>query len=345
MQPSIVAPDTALEPVIRQRIDQKTKPPGSLGRLESLALQIALIQQTVEPTLRQPQMIVFAGDHGAARAGVSAFPQDVTWQMVENFLAGGAAISVFCRQMSLGLTVVDAGVNHDFGLRPGLVDAKIAHGTENYIERPAMTLEQARTALERGRELGHALAKNGCNVVGFGEMGIGNTASASLITHCITGVELPTVIGPGTGLDGSGLARKRALLSRAITRAGWPAEPTHLLSEFGGFEIAMMAGAMIGAAERGMTLIIDGFIVNSALLVAHVLAPDILAYCVFAHRSQEPGHRAQLEHLGVEPLMDLDLRLGEGTGAALAFPLLQASVAFLNEMASFESAGVTNKNG
>ncbi|MBI1905256.1 MAG: nicotinate-nucleotide--dimethylbenzimidazole phosphoribosyltransferase [Rhodocyclales bacterium] len=337
----IAPPDRALQPALQQRIDQKTKPPGALGRIEALALQIGLIQQTLSPTLRQPHLMVFAGDHGAARAGVSAFPQEVTWQMVENFLAGGAAINVFCRLLGLDLSVIDAGVNHDFGPRPGLIDAKIGHGTANYLETAAMSTDDADRGMRRGRELAHGLAGNGCNVLGFGEMGIGNTAAASLLTHCLTDADLASVTGRGTGLDDAGLARKRGLLEQAVARGGRHRDPLAALAEYGGHEIAMMAGAMLGAAERRMLLLIDGFIVTSALLVAHAMNPAILAYCVFAHRSEEPGHTVQLAHLGATPLMELDLRLGEGTGAALAYPLVQAAVAFVNEMASFESAGVS----
>jgi nicotinate-nucleotide--dimethylbenzimidazole phosphoribosyltransferase len=340
---AIARPDQALAAPLQQRIDTKTKPLGALGRLEALARQIGLIQQTVTPELRQPHMLVFAGDHGAAKAGVSAYPQDVTWQMVENFLAGGAAINVFARQMGMDLSVVDAGVAHDFGTRPGLIDAKIAAGTANYLETPAMDAARRDAAIARGRELALTLASQGCNVIGFGEMGIGNTAAASLLTHCLTCAELDIVIGRGTGLDDAGLARKRALLSRAVSRGGRPSDPLAALAEYGGFEIAMMAGAMLGAAEARMLLLIDGFIVTSALLVAHRLAPSILDYCVFAHRSDEAGHRVQLAHLNAEPLVQLDLRLGEGTGAALVYPLVQAAVNFLNEMASFESAGVAGK--
>ena len=343
MHYTLIRPDRGLAPALQQRIDTKTKPLGALGRLEALALQIGLIQQTLEPELRQPHVMVFAGDHGAARAGVSAYPQDVTWQMVENFLAGGAAINVFARQAGIGLSVVDAGVAHDFGPRPGLIAAKVAPGTANYLEAPAMDAAQRNAALAHGRELALGLAGTGCNVVGFGEMGIGNTAAASLLTHCLTGADLATVIGRGTGLDDAGLARKRELLAHAVARGGRPADPLDALAQYGGFEIAMMAGAMLGAAEARMVLLIDGFIVTSALLVAHALAPAVLDYCVFAHRSQEPGHAVQFDHLGAEPLVQLDLRLGEGTGAALAYPLVQAAVNFLNEMASFESAGVSGK--
>lgn len=338
---AISEPDPAWAPRLQARIDGKTKPVGALGRLERLALQVGLIQGRTDPHLTAPHILVCAGDHGAARAGISAYPQDVTWQMVENFLAGGAAINVFTRQMGLGLTVVDAGVAHEFGPRTGLVDAKIAPGTANYLEAPAMSAPQRDDALARGRALAHQLAEGGCNALGFGEMGIGNTASASLLTHCLTGASLAEVVGRGTGLDDAGLARKRQLLEQALARGGHPADPLDLLAEYGGFEIAMLAGAMLGAAERRMLLLIDGFIVTAALLVAHALAPSILPYCIFAHRSQEPGHQRQMTFLGAEPLMQLDLRLGEGTGAALAWPLVQAAVNFLSDMASFESAGVS----
>ena len=334
---------TELAARLQHLLDNKTKPVGSLGQIERLAQRIGLILGSEAPELRDPQLVVFAGDHGLAARGVSAYPSDVTWQMVENFLAGGAAINVFARQMGMGLTVVDAGVAHDFGTRPGLVNAKVAPGTANYLEEPAMSAAQRDAALTRGRELAQNLAANGCTVVGFGEMGIGNTAAASLLTHCLTGAELNGVIGRGTGHDDAGMERKRALLARAIARGGRPADPLAALAEYGGFEIAMMAGAMLGAAEAKMVLLIDGFIVTSALLVAHALAPEILDYCVFAHRSNEAGHVVQLARLGIEPLVQLDLRLGEGTGAALAYPLVQAAVNFMNEMASFESAGVAGK--
>jgi nicotinate-nucleotide--dimethylbenzimidazole phosphoribosyltransferase len=344
---NITAPDQGLAAALQQKIDQKTKPLGALGLLESTAKKIGLIQQRLDPEFGQPYLLVFAGDHGAAKAGVSAYPQDVTWQMVENFLAGGAAINVFARQNEMHLAIIDAGVAHDFGKRPGLIDAKVAFGTANYLEQAAMSAEQCAQAIARGAEISRNLASNGCNVVGFGEMGIGNTAAASLITHCLTGTPLAECIGRGTGLDDAGLARKQGLLEQVLQRyraAGGSNEPQAVLAEFGGFEIAMMAGAMLGAAEQKMTLLIDGFIVGAAALVAARLAPALLDYCVFCHRSAEPGHRAQLQALQAEPLLDLGLRLGEGTGAALAFPLVQAAANFLNEMASFASAGVAEKS-
>jgi nicotinate-nucleotide--dimethylbenzimidazole phosphoribosyltransferase len=344
--------DRTLAPALQAKIDGKTKPLGALGRLESLALQLGLIQQSLAPQIRQPHILVCAGDHGAAKAGISAYPQDVTWQMVENFLAGGAAINVLARQADAQLIVADAGVAHDFGSRDGLLEAKIpagthsagAGGTANYLEGPAMSAAQCAQALANGAAVVQRLAAMGCNTLGFGEMGIGNTASASLLTHCLTGLPLAEVVGRGTGLDDAGLERKRALLMQALNN--WPERndaPLDVLARFGGFEIAMLSGAMLAAAEAGMVLLIDGFIVTSALLVATRIAPQILDYCVFSHRSSEAGHRLQLDWLKTSPLLDLDLRLGEGTGAALALPLLRAACAFLNEMASFESAGVSQK--
>ncbi|EXI75623.1 MAG TPA: nicotinate-nucleotide--dimethylbenzimidazole phosphoribosyltransferase [Candidatus Accumulibacter phosphatis] len=332
-------------PGLQARIDGKTKPPGSLGELERLALQIGMIQQSLTPRLEQPQMLVFAGDHGAALAGVSAYPQEVTWQMVMNFLAGGAAINVFARHNGLQLQVVDAGVAHDFGARSGLIDAKIAFGTRNYLVQPAMTREQRDQALGRGAAIVDRLADQGCRVIAFGEMGIGNTAAASLLTHQLTGAPLADCVGRGTGLDDAGLERKQRLLAQAASRASLPptAGALDVLAEFGGFEIAMMSGAMLAAAAHRMVLLIDGFIVTSALLVAARHAPTIRDYCIFCHCSAEAGHRAQLRALDAEPLLDLGLRLGEGTGAALAWPLVRAAAAFLNEMASFAAAGVSEQ--
>jgi len=340
----IVGVDRSLAPALQDRIDRKTKPLGALGRLETLALHLGLIQNRLNPSLRNPHLLVCAGDHGAARAGVSAYPQDVTWQMVENFLAGGAAINVLARQAGMSLVVADAGVNHEFGRRDALVDAKIGPGTASYLDGPAMSARQCELAMAQGADLTRRLAAGGCNVLGLGEMGIGNTASASLLTHCLTGLPLRECVGRGTGLDDQGLARKRELLSQAL--ASWSERDEQalaVLARFGGFEIAMLTGAMLAAAEAGMIVLVDGFIVTSAVLVAHRLHPAVLDYCVFAHCSHEAGHRGQLEFLNVDPLLDLGLRLGEGTGAALAYPLLRAACALLEEMASFESARVSGR--
>ncbi|MDR2031598.1 MAG: nicotinate-nucleotide--dimethylbenzimidazole phosphoribosyltransferase [Azoarcus sp.] len=346
----ISPPDPALAPALRQKIDSKTKPPHSLGRLEELAFQIGMARRSLTPKLARPRMLVFAGDHGAAKAGVSAYPQEVTWQMVRNFLAGGAAINAFCKTAGLALTVVDAGVAHDFSdasAHPDFIAAKVAPGTANYLEQPAMRRDEMAMAIARGAALARRLGAEACNVLGFGEMGIGNTASAALIAHALTGAPLADCTGRGTGLDNAGLAKKRALLARAAARAGLPAgraDPLDALAEFGGFEIAMMTGAMLAGAESGMLLLIDGFIVSAAALIAARLYPALPAYCVFCHRSAEPGHGAVLAAMDAVPLLDLGLRLGEGTGAALAWPLVAAAVAFLNDMASFSDAGVAEKS-
>lgn len=360
-------PDPRFDDALAAKIDAKTKPPGSLGRIEQLAFQIGRVRGSLTPTLKKPHIVVCAGDHGAAKAGLSAYPQEVTWQMVENFLAGGAAINVFARANGLELLVVDCGVAHEFGTRPGLIDAKQAAGavsvqanvsaanvmpepkvgaggTASYLTGAAMTAEQCATALTRGAEIVARLADAGCEVVGFGEMGIGNTASAALITHCLTDAPLADCVGRGTGLDDAGLLRKRALLQQALDL--WPDrndDPLAVLARYGGFEIATMAGGMLEAARRGMLVLVDGFISGAAALVAARIAPAFPDYAVFSHLSQEPGHRRQLDALGVEPVLDLDLRLGEGTGAALVWPLVKCACAMLNEMASFASAGVAEK--
>jgi nicotinate-nucleotide--dimethylbenzimidazole phosphoribosyltransferase len=350
----IAALDRGMAVDLQRKIDQKTKPLGALGRLESLALQLGLIQRSLAPRIANPHVLVCAGDHGAAKAGVSAFPQEVTWQMVENFLAGGAAINVLAEQAGMRLVVADAGVAHEFGPRDNLVDVKVgASGTANYLDGAAMSDAECATAMANGAKLAREFAGAGCNVLAFGEMGIGNTASASLITHCITRLPLADCVGRGTGLDDAGLERKRVLLAQALS--AWPERPAphaasgedalRVLARFGGFEIAMLAGAMQAAAEARMTLLIDGFIVTSALLVAARVSPAILDYCVYAHCSNEAGHRRQLDWLKGRPLLDMGLRLGEGTGAALALPLLNAACAFMNEMASFESAGDSEKTG
>ncbi|MEZ0236919.1 MAG: nicotinate-nucleotide--dimethylbenzimidazole phosphoribosyltransferase [Methylophilaceae bacterium] len=346
-----VAIDISINPLpddikrqLQSKVDGKTKPLGALGRLERLALQVGQIQGTLSPKLVKPVMLVFAGDHGVATAGVSPFPQEVTRQMVLNFLGGGAAINVFARQNGIAVRVVDAGVNYDFGDVEGLIDAKIGLGTRNFLEGAAMTREECEAAISRGAVLAAQEIAQGTNVLGFGEMGIGNTSSAAIITSKICGLPLAQCVGRGTGLDHDGLQKKQSILAEAVARHGAASDPLDVLAAFGGFEIAMMAGAMLGAAQRGALLLIDGYIATSALLVAASLQPAIKDYCVFAHESGEPGHARQLAWLGVEPLLSLDMRLGEGTGAALAYPLVQAAVNFLNEMASFESAGVSGRS-
>lgn len=321
-------------------IDNKTKPPGSLGMLEDLAHQLGMIQQTAQPQIIDPALIVFAADHGIVEEGISAYPQSVTWQMVENFLAGGAAINVFARQNGCALHIVDAGVKHDFGRRDGLLDRKIASGTRNFAREPAMTAEQCERAMQHGAEL---VATIKGNVLGFGEMGIGNTTSAAAVMHALTALPAADCVGAGTGLSNDGIRLKQQVVEAAVARHAAARAPLAVLAAFGGFEIAMIAGAMLAAAQRRMVLLIDGFIITSALLVAARLQPAILDYCVFAHCSDEHGHAKLLAELKAEPILHMGLRLGEGTGSVLALPMLHAAVNFLCEMATFESAAVSSK--
>jgi nicotinate-nucleotide--dimethylbenzimidazole phosphoribosyltransferase len=344
MKFNISLPDQALKSALRDKINQKTKPLGALGQLETLALQVGLIQQSLSPKLACPTLLVFAGDHGIVASGVSPYPQAVTAQMVLNFLQGGAAINVFSRQNKMRLRVVDAGVNYDFEAHVDLTHAKIGLGTKNFLYEPAMTLMQCEQAIETGAELVRKEARSGCNVFGFGEMGIGNTSSASCLMSVYCDLPLAKCVGRGTGLDDAGLAQKQAVLERALDCQQLNlGTPLQVLATFGGFEIAMMTGAMLSAAEQKAVLLIDGFIATTALLAAYKLQPEILQYCVFSHCSGEAGHRKMLQYLGVSPLLDMGLRLGEGTGAALSYPLVQGAVNFLNEMASFESAGVSSR--
>jgi nicotinate-nucleotide--dimethylbenzimidazole phosphoribosyltransferase len=343
--------DSTLKSALQQKIDYKTKPIGALGTLEAIALQVGLVQKTLNPQLSQPTMLVFAADHGIANSGVSPYPQAVTAQMVLNFLRGGAAINVFAKQNNFKLRVIDAGVNHVFDAHPDLVDtrdlidAKVAMGTANYLKQPAMSVVQCELALTRGADIAQTEIESGCNVIAFGEMGIGNTSSASCLMSVLCNLPITQCVGRGTGLDDAGLTKKTEILQQAIKfHALNGKDAMQVLATFGGFEIAMMVGAMLIAAQQKTILLIDGFIASSALLVAAKLQPNILDYCIFAHCSDEHAHRQMLSYLGVKPLLDLGLRLGEGTGAVLAYPLVQAAVNFLNEMASFESAGVSEKN-
>ena len=343
--PAISFPDEALATAIQHAIDFKTKPLGALGQLETLARQVALVQQTLRPELRRPHILVFAADHGITAEGVSPFPAEVTQQMVRNFAAGGAAINVFCRVANIDLQVIDAGTLGSFADLPAVIDRKIAPGTRNFRHEPAMSAAECAAALQAGAAQVDAVAATSCNVVGFGEMGIGNTSAAAVLLHQLTGRPLAECVGRGTGLDDAGLAHKLAVLTAAV--AAHPtitgADPLAVLATFGGFELAQMCGAALRAAELKMVVLVDGFIASAAVLVACRLAPAVRAYCVFCHESAEAGHRHLLTELDATPLLGLGLRLGEGTGCALAYPLVQAAVAFLCDMASFESAGVSEK--
>jgi len=330
----------ALAARLQHLLDNKTKPLGSLGQIERLAQRMGLILGTEAPVLREPQLVVFAGDHGLAARGVSAYPSDVTWQMVENFFAGGAAVSVLARQHGIGLTVVDCGVRHDFAPRPGLVIAKLGPGTADALQGPAMTSAQCQAALANGAALVQELPGN---ALLLGEMGIGNTSAASLLMSRLTGLDIADCTGAGTGLDAAAVQRKIGILRAVLERHAQAQAPLDALAALGGFEIATMVGAVLQAAAERRVIVVDGFIATSAVLVASHLQPAVLQRCVYAHRSGERGHALMLAHLKAEPLLDLGLRLGEGSGAALAWPLLQSACAILREMASFESAGVSRQ--
>jgi nicotinate-nucleotide--dimethylbenzimidazole phosphoribosyltransferase len=329
---------------LQHTIDQKTKPLGALGRLERLALRIGQIQNTLKPSLNNPTVIVFAGDHGITAEGVSAYPQEVTRQMVLNFLAGGAAINVFARQHNLNLYVVDAGVNAELPEHPQLLNRKVAPGTRNFRYEPAMTIEQCEQAIKSGSEVVRQMHDSGCNIIVFGEMGIGNTSSATALLSLLGNIPVEQCVGRGAGLDDAGLTNKKQVLHKAIRHHAIASDPFRALATYGGFEIAMMCGAFLQAAAKRMIILVDGFIVTSALLVASHMYPAVLDYCIFGHLSEEPGHRKMLELLNADPLLHLDMRLGEGTGATLAYSLVESAVRFLNEMASFESAGVSTKD-
>ncbi len=347
---SIEMPNKSLEKDIQFNIDHKTKPLGSLGRLEEITLQIALIQQTQSPKLVSPHLVVFAADHGIAgagvNAGVSAFPQEVTYQMVLNFLNGGAAINVFAKQNNINLIVVDAGVNYDFAKHESLINAKIAKQTANYLTNKAITSEQLEHCLTQGAQIVANIHAKGCNVIGFGEMGIANTSSAAILMSICCKSLIENCVGRGTGLSDEQLENKIQVLRKAILHHNLDNETATLeeiLMAFGGFEIAMMCGAMLKAAELKMVVLVDGFIATAAFLVAHHKEPLVKEYAIFTHQSDEQGHKKMLDFLKVKPILNLNMRLGEGTGCAMAYPIINAAANFLTEMASFGSAGVSEK--
>lgn len=334
----------ALEGRAKHKIDFKTKPLGSLGVIEDIALKMALIQDTLDPVIRGKRMFVFAGDHGVTAEGVSAFPAAVTPQMVMNFLAGGAAINVFCRHGGIDIGIVDMGVNYDFGGVKGLIDKKVANGTKNFFRENAMSEAEAVKALENGIAVfTEAYAASPFGIVGVGDMGIGNTSAASAIIAAITGASAADVTGRGTGVDDTGLSHKTDIIAQALTARKPDAKNAlDVLMKVGGFEIAGIAGCVLAAAAHRVPVVLDGIISTAGGLIAHTFAPSVSDYLFSAHRSVEKGQALALKRMGVSPLLDFNLRLGEGTGAALAIPVIDAACAIMREMASFESAGVTN---
>ncbi|TBR38259.1 nicotinate-nucleotide--dimethylbenzimidazole phosphoribosyltransferase [Marinomonas agarivorans] len=347
---------TELKATLQDKIDNKTKPLGSLGQLEHIALQLGCIQNSLHPEIKRPAMIVFAADHGVVKQGVSAFPQEVTQQMLANFVAGGAAVSVFCQQHEVSLRVVDVGVKG--AVMPSVVashlfaDRKVANGTEDFSQTSAMTSQQYEQAIQAGIDEVDAIRETGTNLVMFGEMGIGNTTTAASLMACLTGLPPEQCVGPGTGLTSAGVNHKAHIV--ALTQQRIEKRFTNnllkdlpagtLAQECGGFEIVAMAGAMLRAAECHMAFVVDGFICSAALLLATKINDKVKQFAIFAHESHETAHKLLLDYLAVKPLLTLNLRLGEGSGAILAFPIIQSAVSFLNNMASFESAAVSNKS-
>ena len=332
-QPIDISPlDQGLAAAIRARIDGKAKPPGSLGRIEDLAVQLGLIAHPADPRGGNAVLLVFAGDHGLTEEGVSRYPSSVTVAMVKTYLAGRASANAFAAASDVGIRVVDAGVAADLPVHPNLIRAKIRMGTANAAREPAMTIQQAHDALAKGSALAIAEIATGADIIALGEMGIGNTASSALLVHRLAPAPLDECIGVGAGQDDPGMARKRAAIAKAAARND-ARSPLDVLSEFGGLEIAMMAGAILGAASKRRPVVIDGFISSAAALVAIRLCPAAHDYCVFAHRSAEKGHDIVLAAFGAKPLLDLGLRLGEGTGALLAVPLVRAAARLLTDVA------------
>ncbi|WP_321516200.1 nicotinate-nucleotide--dimethylbenzimidazole phosphoribosyltransferase [Marinifilum fragile] len=326
---------------LQEKIDTKTKPIGSLGMLEKIAFQLGKIQNSLNPEINNPNVVVFAGDHGIADDGVSFYPKSVSYQMLYNYMEGGAASTVFAKQHGIKFNVVDAGIDHDFDPSLPIINRKLAYGTKNYRLEPAMTKEQCLEGIKRGAEVIEEIHQNGCNFIIFGEKGIGNTSSASLILSLLGDIPLEECVGRGTGLDKEGVKSKFDLLNEGLSKYNKSNDPIDVLTHFGGFEIVMIVGAMLKAAELKMTLLIDGFIITSALLAAFKINPKVKDYCLFAHKSNEQAHIKMLNIIGGEPILDIGMRLGEATGAMVCYPLIKSAAQFMNEMASFQDAGVS----
>lgn len=337
--------DQAAMDAARQRQDMLTKPQGSLGRLETLSIQIAGITAQPLPALPHKVITTMAADHGVVAEGVSAFPQDVTWQMVANFLHGGAAINVLARQVGARVVVVDMGVARDLTPHPQLIIKKIDYGTRDFAQGPAMSRAQAEQALLAGAEVVAVELERGLDILGTGEMGIGNTTPSAAIAAVFTARDPLEVVGRGTGLDEEGVRHKAEVVQRGLTlNQPDPDDALDVLAKVGGFEIAGLAGAMLAAAAHRKPVLVDGFISTAAAMIAVGLAPQVRPFLIASHRSQEQGHRLMLDWLGLDPLLDLDLRLGEGTGAALAMSVVEAACKTLSEMATFAEAAVAEKN-
>lgn len=334
-------PDVRIRTSLRQKIDNLTKPKGSLGRLEELALQAGLIQQTLSPSLKCPQNIIFCADHGIETEGVSASPREVTWQQTIHFTQGNGGVNFLCRQHGFRLKVVDAGVDYDLSDRPGIIDRKIRKGTRDFLYEAAMTEEEMNRCIEAGAEIVRQCREEGSNILSLGEMGIANTSASSLWMTYFTGIPLQKCVGAGSGLSDERVRHKYRILQQASDNYRGDGSAADIIRYFGGYEMVMAIGAMLQAAELKMIILIDGFIMTNCILAASKLYPEVLDYAVFAHCGDESGHRLVLHALGAKPILDLNLRLGEGTGAICAYPILDSAVRMINEMDSFAEASVT----
>ncbi len=340
----INTPDESLRPAIQEKIDNLNKPKGSLGRLEELAMQVCLIQQTLSPSLEHPCHLLLGGDHGIEREGVSVSPREVTWQQMINFTRGGGGVNMFCRQHGFKLRIVDVGVDYDLSAVDGIIDRKIARGTKNFLYEPAMTEEEFDKAIEVGAALVDDCIAEGCKVLSIGEMGIGNTSPSSIWMHLFGNIPLNDCIGAGSGLDSPGIRHKYEVLSKAVTcheRVSKYPDPIVTLRYFGGFEMIAAIGAMLRAAECHLVVLVDGFIMTACALAAIRLYPASHDYMIFTHCGDESGHRKMLDIVNARPLLSLGLRLGEGTGALCAFPIVDSAVRMINEMNNFDNAKIT----
>ncbi len=337
----IEAPNENIKPLIIDKIDNLTKPKGSLGTLEEIALQVALIQQTLTPILKNPQNILFAGDHGILEERVSPTPREVTWQQVLHYTRGGAGVNVFCEQHGFGLKIVDAGVDYDFQGNPSVIDKKVRRGTRNFLYEAAMTQGELERCMERGAEIVCQCIDEGSNVLSFGEMGAGNTSAASLWMHLFTDIPLEKCVGAGSGLNKVGVQHKLEVLQQALNNYKGNGSVLDIMAYFGGYELVMAVGAMLQAAEKHLIVMVDGFLMTACMLAASKLYPHVTDYAIYGHCGDESGHRMMLDALGAKPLLSLGMRLGEGTGAIVAYPILQSALCMLNGMESFKKTEVT----
>lgn len=334
-------PDEGLREALIDKINNLTKPKGSLGVLEDLALQIGLIQQTLSPTLSHPHNVLFAADHGIVEEGVSKSPKEITWQQLSNFLHGGAGVNFLCRQHGFKLVLVDSGVDYDLPYEKGIINCSVGRGTHGFLKGPAMSMEEMELCLERGAKITDMIHADGCNVVSFGEMGIGNTSPSSVWMHLLTGISLEQCVGAGSGLDSEGIRHKYNVLKQSVDHYAGDGSAKDIIAWFGGYEMVMAIGGMLRAAELRMIILVDGFIMTNCILAASKLHPEVLSYAIFGHQGDETGHKLVLDAMKVRPLLNLGLRLGEGTGAICAYPIVVSSVNMMNEMDNFAHASIT----